>query len=232
MRWLDRLLRRPRRIEVLLPDAGRHVHRSGRYGRAAEQARRRGQRSRECEHDGLQAASAWPTATSPTRRVRRARRPRCASAPAPRRAMIGRDDAQGASQETGRSLDVAIQGPGFIQVKRRRPALAHPRRQPPDRRAGPPRHAGRRAARAPGDRAQGHHRGPGRHRRRRHRHGQRQGRRQDHPRQRRQPRRPRRRRRQPLPGHRHQRRREPRSAHDAPRLGRARDAPTSTWARR
>ena len=32
-------------------------------------------------------------------------------------AMIGRNDAQGASQETGRSLDVAIQGPGFIQVK-------------------------------------------------------------------------------------------------------------------
>ena len=32
-------------------------------------------------------------------------------------AMIGRNDAQGASQETGRSLDVAIQGPGYIQVK-------------------------------------------------------------------------------------------------------------------
>jgi flagellar basal-body rod protein FlgG len=31
--------------------------------------------------------------------------------------MIGRNDAQGASQETGRSLDVAIQGPGYIQVK-------------------------------------------------------------------------------------------------------------------
>ena len=37
-------------------------------------------------------------------------------------AMIGRNDAQGASQETGRSLDVAIQGPGYIQVKRRRPS--------------------------------------------------------------------------------------------------------------
>ena len=32
-------------------------------------------------------------------------------------AMIGRNEAQGSSQETGRSLDVAIQGPGFIQVK-------------------------------------------------------------------------------------------------------------------
>ena len=31
--------------------------------------------------------------------------------------MIGRNDAQGASQETGRSLDIAIQGPGYIQVK-------------------------------------------------------------------------------------------------------------------
>ena len=74
------------RIEVLLPDAGRHVHRSGRYGRAAEQARRRGQRSREREHDGLQARPRRPTATSPTRAGRAGRRrPRCASAPAPRR---------------------------------------------------------------------------------------------------------------------------------------------------
>jgi flagellar basal-body rod protein FlgG len=32
-------------------------------------------------------------------------------------AMIGRNEAQGSSQETGRALDVAIQGPGFIQVK-------------------------------------------------------------------------------------------------------------------
>jgi flagellar basal-body rod protein FlgG len=31
--------------------------------------------------------------------------------------MIGRDNQQGATQETGRSLDVAIQGPGFIQVR-------------------------------------------------------------------------------------------------------------------
>jgi flagellar basal-body rod protein FlgG len=30
--------------------------------------------------------------------------------------MIGRDNAQGASQETGRALDVAIEGPGYIQV--------------------------------------------------------------------------------------------------------------------
>src|ERR1700754_695042 len=35
----------------------------------------------------------------------------------PAAAMIGRNDGQGASQETGRSLDVAIQGPGYIQVK-------------------------------------------------------------------------------------------------------------------
>jgi flagellar basal-body rod protein FlgG len=32
-------------------------------------------------------------------------------------AMIGRDDRQGATQETGDPLDVAIEGPGFIQVK-------------------------------------------------------------------------------------------------------------------
>jgi flagellar basal-body rod protein FlgG len=31
--------------------------------------------------------------------------------------MIGRDSQQGAEQETGRSLDVTIEGPGFIQVK-------------------------------------------------------------------------------------------------------------------
>jgi flagellar basal-body rod protein FlgG len=31
--------------------------------------------------------------------------------------MIGRDGQQGAAQETGRPLDVAVQGPGFIQVK-------------------------------------------------------------------------------------------------------------------
>jgi flagellar basal-body rod protein FlgG len=31
--------------------------------------------------------------------------------------MIGRDDRQGATQETGDPLDVAIEGPGFIQVK-------------------------------------------------------------------------------------------------------------------
>jgi flagellar basal-body rod protein FlgG len=30
--------------------------------------------------------------------------------------MLGRDNAQGASQETGRTLDVAIEGPGYIQV--------------------------------------------------------------------------------------------------------------------
>jgi flagellar basal-body rod protein FlgG len=32
-------------------------------------------------------------------------------------AMIGRDDRQGSAQETGNPLDVAIEGPGFIQVK-------------------------------------------------------------------------------------------------------------------
>jgi flagellar basal-body rod protein FlgG len=31
--------------------------------------------------------------------------------------MIGRDDRQGSTQETGEPLDVAIEGPGFIQVK-------------------------------------------------------------------------------------------------------------------
>jgi flagellar basal-body rod protein FlgG len=31
--------------------------------------------------------------------------------------MIGRDNAQGASQETGRPLDVAIEGPGYMQVR-------------------------------------------------------------------------------------------------------------------
>jgi flagellar basal-body rod protein FlgG len=31
--------------------------------------------------------------------------------------MIGRDDRQGSTQETGGPLDVAIEGPGFIQVK-------------------------------------------------------------------------------------------------------------------
>jgi flagellar basal-body rod protein FlgG len=31
--------------------------------------------------------------------------------------MIGRDEQQGATQDTGRSLDIAIQGPGFIQVR-------------------------------------------------------------------------------------------------------------------
>ena len=31
--------------------------------------------------------------------------------------MIGRDDAQGSAQETGRPLDVAIQGPGYMQVR-------------------------------------------------------------------------------------------------------------------
>jgi flagellar basal-body rod protein FlgG len=32
-------------------------------------------------------------------------------------AMIGRDDRQGAVQETGNPLDVAIEGPGYIQLK-------------------------------------------------------------------------------------------------------------------
>ena len=31
--------------------------------------------------------------------------------------MIGRDDRQGSTQETGDPLDVAIEGPGFIQIK-------------------------------------------------------------------------------------------------------------------
>jgi flagellar basal-body rod protein FlgG len=31
--------------------------------------------------------------------------------------MIGRDDRQGSTQETGEPLDVALEGPGFIQVK-------------------------------------------------------------------------------------------------------------------
>jgi flagellar basal-body rod protein FlgG len=31
--------------------------------------------------------------------------------------MIGRDNAQGASQETGRTLDVTIEGPGYMQVR-------------------------------------------------------------------------------------------------------------------
>jgi len=33
-------------------------------------------------------------------------------------AIIGRSDAQGSIQQTGRSLDVAIQGPGYIEVQR------------------------------------------------------------------------------------------------------------------
>ena len=33
-------------------------------------------------------------------------------------AIIGRSQAQGAIQNTGRSLDVAIQGPGYLQVRR------------------------------------------------------------------------------------------------------------------
>jgi flagellar basal-body rod protein FlgG len=33
-------------------------------------------------------------------------------------AIVGRSDAQGAIQTTGRSLDVAIQGPGYLQVRR------------------------------------------------------------------------------------------------------------------
>jgi flagellar basal-body rod protein FlgG len=33
-------------------------------------------------------------------------------------AIVGRSDAQGAIQSTGRSLDVAIQGPGYLQVRR------------------------------------------------------------------------------------------------------------------
>src|ERR1700744_3612934 len=32
--------------------------------------------------------------------------------------IVGRSDAQGAIQSTGRSLDVAIQGPGYLQVRR------------------------------------------------------------------------------------------------------------------
>jgi flagellar basal-body rod protein FlgG len=32
--------------------------------------------------------------------------------------IIGRSDAQGSIQQTGRSLDVAIQGPGYIEVRR------------------------------------------------------------------------------------------------------------------
>jgi flagellar basal-body rod protein FlgG len=33
-------------------------------------------------------------------------------------AIVGRSDARGAIQNTGRSLDVAIQGPGYLQVRR------------------------------------------------------------------------------------------------------------------
>ncbi|HEV7176354.1 MAG TPA: flagellar hook-basal body protein [Solirubrobacteraceae bacterium] len=33
-------------------------------------------------------------------------------------AIIGRSDAQGSIQQTGRSLDVAIQGPGYLEVRR------------------------------------------------------------------------------------------------------------------
>ena len=33
-------------------------------------------------------------------------------------AIVGRSDAQGAIQSTGRSLDVAIQGPGYLEVRR------------------------------------------------------------------------------------------------------------------
>ena len=33
-------------------------------------------------------------------------------------AIVGRSEAQGAIQSTGRSLDVAIQGPGYLQVRR------------------------------------------------------------------------------------------------------------------
>jgi flagellar basal-body rod protein FlgG len=36
---------------------------------------------------------------------------------APGATMIGRDNAQGASKETGRTLDVAIEGPGYMQVR-------------------------------------------------------------------------------------------------------------------
>ena len=138
-------------------------------------------------------------------------------------AMIGRNDAQGASQETGRSLDVAIQGPGFIQVKDgTKRSLTRDGNLQVDAQ-------GRLAMQdgallePPVTVPKGTTEDQIAIGRRRHRHGERQGRRQDHPRHRRQHGRPRRRRRQPLPGHRHERRREPRSAHDAPRVGRARD---------
>ena len=221
VRWLDRLLRRPRRIEV-----------SPRCWKACTPQRPVWPRSRAGSMQWptispmrarrATSTSAWPTATwlHPGRRgATTAIRVGSGAAAS----MIGRDNAQGASQETGRALDIAIEGPGYMQVRSGAqrsltrdgnlqidgqgrlamqdgalldPPVTLPQGTTEDQVA----------IGADGTVSVG-----------------RQGRRQDHPRQRRQPRRPRRRRRQPLPGHRRQRRHQRRPAHDGPALGRARE---------
>ena len=97
----------------------------------------------------------------------------CTAAPARRATTIGRGFAQGAMRETGNPLDVAIEGEGFLRVRRAdgTDALTRDGSLRIDA-AGPPRHPARRA------RPAGDHR-PGRHERvrrldRRRRHGHRE----------------------------------------------------------
>jgi flagellar basal-body rod protein FlgG len=116
VRWLARLLRRPRRIEVLSQML------EGMYTAAAGMA---AQQSRlDAVANDLANAS-----TTGYKHVRVAYRDlaytqgtvgattavRVGSGAAA--TMIGRDNGQGAFQETGRTLDVAVEGNGYIQVR-------------------------------------------------------------------------------------------------------------------
>jgi flagellar basal-body rod protein FlgG len=116
VRWLARLLRRPRRIEVLSQML------EGMYTAAAGMA---AQQSRlDAVANDLANAS-----TTGYKHVRVAYRDlaytqgtvgattavRFGSGAAA--TMIGRDNGQGAFQETGRTLDVAVEGNGYIQVR-------------------------------------------------------------------------------------------------------------------
>ena len=97
--------------------ARRDVHGGRRHGGPAAAHRCAGERPGERQHDRLQA------------RAPRLPRPRCTRATGPGAARgvragagaaateVGRGTAQGALQRTERPLDVAIEGPGFLEVR-------------------------------------------------------------------------------------------------------------------
>ena len=106
-------------------------------GMAAQQQRIDGV-SNDLANASRPATSTCASASATCSTAHRAARPArpCSAGAGAAAGFIGRSQGQGALQTTDQPLDVAIQGPGFLQVKRAgRLDRAHPRRLAATRRA-------------------------------------------------------------------------------------------------